>query len=506
MKKLCFFIAYLIMGVTISRAQNGTRLIGFDAVTTGRGGTSTGFFDNPSLMMNNPAGLSFLRSSQADLGLSLMAPRVHFKNDINDTYGDKNLFPLGLISYAHKSLSRLSYGLGVFTQGGMGADFHLNHALFMNGEDAYVAQPYHSKFAVMQGGGSIAYKLNDKLSIGATANLVYGQVEFQMPMSMPPSMLQGVIDPQTGMKFGDLFQAPSGSGGLGYSELIASANLHGLKGFAFGGKIGMAFKPSDRFSIGINYTMPVNITYRNGTAEMDMTGQMNNAFGKIVSMIMQQYPGTTPAEAQQMAMGQFTQMGIDLSKGVSDTYNAKARFGLPQSVAVGASWSPAKKLRIGIDGEWINWKNAFDQMDISLSNGTNANINKMMGSDGNIEMAFPMRWKNTVIIRTGIEYDASRAVTVRGGYVYGSNPVPPATLFPVFPAIVKDHVTAGVSVKLSDAFKVNGAYEYAFRNSETASEKSLIAGEYNNSESSLENHIFHISFSWFINSNLNLKP
>jgi len=498
MKKLCLSIAYLLMSATMSWSQNGTRLIGFDALTTGRGGTSTAFFDNPSLMMNNPAGLSFLSTSQADLGFSLMAPRVHFKNDINNNYGDKNLFPLGCLSYAHKSSSRISYGLGVFTQGGMGADFQLNHALFLDGEGVYLAQPYHSKFAVMQGGGSIAYKINDQISIGGTANLVYGQVAFQMPMSMAPSMLQGVIDPQTGMKFGDLFQADPSLGGLGYAELIASANLHGLNGFAFGGKLGLAFKPSDQLSFGINYSMPVNITYRNGSAEMDMTGQMNNAFGRIVYMILQQYPGTTPAEAQQMAMGQFTQMGIDLSKGVSDTYNAKARFGLPQSVAVGTAWSPAKKLRLGIDGEWINWKNAFDQMDISLSNGTNVNINKMMGTGGSIEMAFPMQWKNTVVIRTGIEYDVSKAITIRGGYAYGSNPVPPATLFPVFPAIVTDHVTAGVSVKLSTAFKVNAAYEYAFRNNKTASEKSLIAAEYNNSESSLENNIYHISFSWFI--------
>jgi long-chain fatty acid transport protein len=498
MKKLCLFIAYLLMSATMSWSQNGTRLIGFDALTTGRGGTSTAFFDNPSLMMNNPAGLSFLSTSQADLGFSLMAPRVHFQNDINNSYGEKNLFPLGCLSYAHKSPSRISYGLGVFTQGGMGADFKMNHALLLDGEGAYLVQPYHSKFAVMQGGGSIAYKLTDQISIGGTANLVYGQVEFQMPMSMPPSILQGVIDPQTGMKFGDLFQADPSSGGLGYAELIASANLHGLKGFAFGGKLGLAFKPSDQLSFGINYSLPVNITYRNGTAEMDMTGQMNNAFGRIVSMIIQQYPGTTPAEAHQMAMGQYTQMGIDLSKGASDTYNAKARFGLPQSVAVGTAWSPAKKLRLGIDGEWINWKNAFDQMDISLSNGTNANINKMMGTGGSIEMAFPMRWKNTVVIRTGIEYDVSKAITMRGGYAYGSNPVPPATLFPVFPAIVKDHITAGVSVKLFNILQLNGAYEYAFRNSETASEKSLIATEYNNSESSLENNIYHISFSWFI--------
>jgi long-subunit fatty acid transport protein len=319
-----------------------------------------------------------------------------------------------------------------------------------------------------------------------------------MPMSMSPSLLRGIVNPQNGMTFGNMFGAPVESGGLGYSELVASANMQNLTAFGFNGKIGLAYRAGNRFSFGINYTLPVNLTYKNGTTDMDMSYQLNHAFSRIVSMIMQQNPNLTPQEAQQQAMNQFSQMGIDLSKGDSDQYDAEASFGLPQSVAAGIAFAPAKKLRLAIDGEWINWKNAFDQMDISLSAGTNPNINKMLGTPGTINMAFPLHWKNSVVIRTGIEYDASRKLTLRGGYAYGSNPVPSSTLFPVFPAIVKDHLTAGFSVKLSKALILNGAYEYAFRNNETAAANSLIADEYNNSTSGLENHIYHVSLSWLL--------
>lgn len=486
------------MNINFAWSQNGTKLIGFDAVTSGRGGTATGFFDNPSLMMNNPAGLSFLKSSQADLSFSLMAPRVYFQNKNNITYGKDNLFPLGCLSYAHKGNKKLSYGVGIFTQGGMGADFTLKHDLYKDQNDNYVLQPYHSKFAVMQGGGSVAYKLSKQFSVGVTANLIYGQVEFQMPMAMPPSMLKGILNPQTGMTYGDMFAASNEDGGLGYSELIASANMHSLTALGFNGMIGIAYKPNEKFSLGINYTLPVNLTYKNGTASMDMTYQMNDAFGKVVAMIMQQYPTTTPQEAQQQAMNQFSQMGIDLSKGVSDQYDARAKFGLPQSLAAGLLFSPTKKLRIAIDGEWINWKKAFDQMDISLTNGTNPNISKMLGTEGSIAMPFPMYWKNTIVVRTGVEYDVYNRVTLRTGYAYGSNPVPPTTIFPVFPAIVTDHFTAGISVKLSKTFALNGAYEYAFCKKEKAVSGSDIADEYNNSTSGLENKIFHASVSWLL--------
>ena len=498
MKKLSILLVVLLISVTITWSQNGTKLIGYDAVTSGRGGTSTGFFDKPSLMMNNPAGLSFLRSSQLDLSVSMMAPEVYFQNAHNITYGKDNLFPLGSLAFTHKSSRKLSYGIGFFTQGGMGADFTLNHELYKDQSGKYVMQPYHSKFAVMQGGGSIAYQLNKQLSVGITADLVYGQVEFQMPMSMPPSMMKGVINPQTGMTFGDLFSGPPEAGGLGYSEVVASADMRKLTALGVNGKIGVAYKPNERFSFGLNYTLPVNLTYKNGTAAMDMTYQMNDAYGKVVSMIIQQNPGMMVDEAQKQAMNLFNQMGIDLTKGASDKYDAEAKFGLPQSVSAGVSFSPNKKFRFALDGEWVNWKNAFDQMDISLTNGTNPNINKMLGSEGSMAMPFPMYWKNTVIIRSGIEYDPLDKLTVRAGYVYGSNPVPSTTLFPLFPAIVTDHFTAGLSVKATKSLIVNAAYEYAFQKEQKAAAESYIANEYDNSTSGLENQIFHLSISWLL--------
>jgi len=316
-----------------------------------------------------------------------------------------------------------------------------------------------------------------------------------MPMAMSPSALKGVIDPLTGFTFGDLFSAPLESGGLGYNELIASATMKGLTAYGFNGKIGLAFKPNDRFSAGINYSLPVEMNYQNGKATMDMTYQLNDAFGKVVAGIMQQYPNLSSDQAQKLAMAKFAQLGIDLSKGVVDHYDARAKFGLPQSLSAGLFFAASKKLRIGLDAEWINWKNAFDQMDISLANGTNPNINRMTGSEGSLQMAFPLKWDNSIMVRTGGEFDISPCITLRSGYAFGSNPVPSSTIFPLFPAIVEHHVTLGGAARLSHAWTINIAYEHAFKNSQTSDPKNLIGSEYNNSTSSLKNDIFHVSFA-----------
>jgi long-chain fatty acid transport protein len=476
--------------------QNGTQLIGYDAVTSGRAGTSVGSFDNPSLMMNNPAGISFLKSSQFDLSMSFMTPSVYFKNDINNAKGKNNLFPLGCLSYVNQRDKKMTYGFGIFTQGGMGADFSMNHYLYTDQSGNYITQPYHSKFAVMQGGATASYKITPTLAIGVTATVVYSQMEFQMPFSMPPAILQGVINPSTGFTFGNMFSAPPASGGLGYSELVASANMTGLTSYQFNGRIGLAYKPSEDVSIGLSYSLPIDLKYKNGTAQMDMTAQMNNAFGKVMGGIMQQNPSFTPSQAQAAAMAQFASLGIDLTKGASDNYTANATLGLPQSISAGISFAASKQLRLSMDMQWLNWANAFNTMNIDLSGGTSANINRMLGTSGTIAMPFPLNWKNSIVIKTGAELAVSKKLQLRCGYAYGNNPVPETTVFPLFPAVVVHHASIGGSLKVSKAVAINAAYEHAFRNDETAAQISLIGAQFNNSISGLANDIYHVSFSW----------
>lgn len=478
-----------------SSSQTGTRLTSVDALTAGRGGTSTGTFDNPSLIINNPAGLSFLSSAQLDASFALLAPSTHFQNGINNTDGKKNIFPLFSLGYAAKPGKKFIYGLGIYTQGGLGADFTLNHYLYKDNTGNYAAQDYHSKFAVLQGGGSLAYKFNNQFSAGITATVVYSQLEFGEPFSVPPALLQGVINPQTGATFGNFFSAAPPNG-LGYTELVAGASIKGLTALGFNGKIGLAYKPAKNVSIGLTYSLPVTLNYKSGTATLDMNAQFNDAFGRVVAGIIQQTPGTTPQQAQQQAASQFSQLGIDLTKGAADNYSAKAKLTLPQSIAAGISVEASKKLRLSADAEWINWADAFNTLDISLSGGTNTNVNRLLGTSGTISIPFPLQWKNAVVIRTGAEYSALNALTVRAGYVYSSNPVPASTVFPLFPAIVEHHLTLGASLKLSGAANLNLAYEHAFNNNQSASSASLAGAQYNNSISSLSTNVYNVSVSW----------
>ena len=155
------------------------------------------------------------------------------------------------------------------------------------------------------------------------------------------------------------------------------------------------------------------------------------------------------------------------------------------------------KARLGFDFEWINWKNAFDKMTITLKNGNNSNINTMLGGSS-VTVDFPLNWEDSYNVRIGAEVDASDAFTFRLGGAFGSNPVANSTVFPVFPAIVENHFTAGVSYKVSPTLVVHAAYERAFNNVQKSLSRNLVAQEYNNSISELKENIFHLSFSWLM--------
>lgn len=495
--KYIIFILLVFSSINIF-PQNGTRLIGFDAKTIGRGGTSIGLFDSPVLMMTNPAGISFLDKSFIEGNFSMMLPTLKFENTINaEKEGEKSIYPLPYAGYIQKlKKSNLTVGFGLFTNGGMGSDFMLNHNLFKDQSGNYVQQNYYSKFAVMQGGPAFAYKFSKNFSAGISAHLYYSMMDFKMPYSLSPSMLKGVVNPQTGMTFGDMFSAPQSQGGLGYTEVTAYAEMKDLSAFGFGGKIGLAYKFNEKVSIGLTYSLPVNLTYKNGTANMDMTYQMQDAFGRVVQGYMTNYPGITQQQATDSANNAFTQMGINMSLGAAASYELENKLSIPQSIGFGLSIAPNRQLRIAMDFEWINWKTAFEKMELSMTGGQNANVNRMMGNDGSFTMDFPMYWKDSYVIHGGLEYDVNKMFTLRAGYTYGTNPVPDSSVFPVFPAVVENHVMAGTTINFSKQFSTSLAFEMALNSKQTSTADNVVAEEYNNSISQLQTMLFHILLSY----------
>ncbi|MBI9071736.1 MAG: outer membrane protein transport protein [Melioribacteraceae bacterium] len=492
MKKVVMLFMFTVMSVSLF-AQNGARLIDYNAKSIGRGGTSIGIFDSPNLMLTNPGGISFLEKSQLDVNFSAMIPSLHFKNDLNDKDGEDSFFPLPSIAYVNKCKENaVTWGFGVFTIGGMGAEFDLKHQLY--GDDL---QNYYSNLGIIQFGPSIAYKFNENLSVGISAHLVYAMMDFRMPFAMAPEMLGGQIPGMGGMSFGGLFAAPPQMGGFGYDELTAYSRMDDLSALGFNGKIGVAYKVNEKLSLGLKYSLPTKLNFKDGTASMDMSAQFNEAVGLAIQGTMAQ--GYTMEQAQGAVMQQFGGMGIDVNdamiNGVVSEYDLEAELTMPQSLGFGISYAPVPCLRLALDAEWLNWSDAFDTMTLTMTDGTNNNVNTMLGSES-ITIPFQMNWEDTYIVKLGVEYDVNKQITLRGGTALGSNPVPDATVFPVFPAIVENHIMFGASYKVSEPITVHASFQKALDNDQTGSSDNVVSREFRNATNTLGNSFFNLALSW----------
>jgi long-chain fatty acid transport protein len=76
-------------------------------------------------------------------------------------------------------------------------------------------------------------------------------------------------------------------------------------------------------------------------------------------------------------------------------------------------------------------------------------------------------WENITVLTIGTELAATENLALRAGFNHGGNPVPDALSFfnVAAPAIVKDHLTLGLGVKLSRRVAINAGYYYVFTNS-----------------------------------------
>jgi len=160
----------VMLVVTPSFATNGMNMIGYGAVSSGMGGADLAVVDNASAMNINPAGICSCEGPQASIGTSALMPTIHHQDTVNDLDSKKQIFPLPLATYATPvEGTPLTFGLGLFAQGGMGVDYE--RQFFGPGG----ADQVYSNVGYMKVTPTLAWQSRDtRLKLGASLNI--GQV------------------------------------------------------------------------------------------------------------------------------------------------------------------------------------------------------------------------------------------------------------------------------------------------------------------------------------------
>ena len=178
---------------------------------------------------------------------------------------------------------------------------------------------------------------------------------------------------------------------------------------------------------------------------------------------------------------------------VFSKFDAATRLVWPRSLGLGVSHSFGDTQRVSADVIWYDWSNAFDRVDLRLTNSSNPIIPALAGPT--INDRFPLDWRDSVSVRLGYEYFLSPCQTLRAGYIYHPQPIPTETLTPYVPAILKHAFSIGYSREWQN-WSVNVAYQYSFGPDKQVLQSGLVGGDFNNSQDSAQAHWLAVSFKY----------
>lgn len=189
------------------------------------------------------------------------------------------------------------------------------------------------------------------------------------------------------------------------------ASLKKAKGDSVGFNAGLLFK-KDRFSLGLNWRSGFKVDY-SGTLTLDNSN--------------------VPAPLQPY---------IPTSGDVTTAFKHPHIFGL------GASYQATDKLLLAAEVQYFTWKVYKDYV-----------INIEYAGGGSEEEVVEENFKNTIILRTGLQYLLKENFAIRGGIIYDQTPQPVETMDPALPDASRIAFTVGFGYN-KNRIKVDIGYQY----------------------------------------------
>lgn len=382
----------------------------------------------------NPAGLASVQTRDASLTLAAVSASGAFANRVDPAGGlqdARGVIPEGALAW-RLGTSDVVVGAGVTVDGAIGGDWQFQDAPGVAGA-TYGSQVHRSSIRVARMGLGLGWQASRLVAVGVQVSALRNDNEL-----VAPYIFQSQA-PLVGLK--TLLDVETG-------------------GWGASGTFGVVLTPSDAVTIGASYRTGSALTTR-GTATGDVGAQLSS-------------------------------LGLDVPGGF--TYAAQVANRFPQQAGVSTRLRLTPHLHAVAQADWWDWSRAFERLDITLDRGTNAVVNSVVGGS-TIRERVPLAWRDQVVRRAGLEWNAHQRVVVRGGYAYGGRVVPDGTLTPMTAAIIEHTLGVGVGLTLSSgvvdvAWQVSPGTERRVGTSALAG-----AGEYDGTSTEVSMRTFVLSWS-----------
>jgi len=431
----------LVIEARAAHATNGMNLEGYGAKSHALGGTGMAYDTGNSAVMNNPATLSWIKEGGSRLGLGVRGLHPHvgaWYNDVEScSEGDSYYMPS--MSYMRRD-GKLSYGVGLLAQGGMGTEYGDHAPLFQYGMSMFgdmvpmSGEDIRSEVSMGRVMLPVSYAWTERTSIGVSVDIVWANMDLRMDMdgSHFASMLGGQGGSVSGSMLSPFMSMMDGStitdiNYVRYDFSNNSAFTGEADGYGFGLKAGFVHQLSDIVSIGAVYHSQTHISdLETSSATLSFNGS-GSAF-----------PGSSPVYVNGKVI-------------VKD-------FEWPETIGAGIALYPGRRWMLVADVKLLNWSAVMDDFKVSFTADMSAENGPFAGES--LDVSMDQDWDDQIVIGFGAQYAVTDNFKIRAGVSLADNPVPNKTLNPLFPATTVTHYTCGFGWTLFDHHNVGYAFAY----------------------------------------------
>lgn len=438
-----------LLAAPLAHATNGYFMHGYGSKEKGMAGAGVAYKHNDALAAaTNPAGMAFV-DERLDLGLQIFSPsprsytvtgtppvpvgtpfgptplcpdptsvpcQTAFSVNPGTVESENDIFLIPHLAYNHLLNDKSTIGIAIYGNGGMNTEYKSGSATLVDGNSTSPTFTTYQSFPGTFGAGTAgvnleqmffnfntAYKLNEKHALGGSLLFV-------------------------GQRF--RAQGLEQFGGLSLDPANLSGNVNSLS-WGFGAKVGYQGEVADGVRVGISYQSKIS-------------------------------------------MGEF-----DEYKGL---FAEGGDFDIPSTYTLGASFDVGKTGVIVADYQRINYTDikslanpiskltgggCLDSLNATILAGSFPTFQPasgatcLGGSDG-----AGFGWEDIGIIKLGYQWNAAN-IDWRVGYSHSDQPIPESeTLFNILaPAVIQDHITAGMTLPVGKSQEFNLAFMYGMKES-----------------------------------------
>lgn len=422
--------AVLVLGALSTQqayATNGMNLSGYGPEAHAMGGASMAYDNGTAAVMNNPATLGLMEEGHRfDAALGGLFPSIKASAGPMSADSSATAFYMPAVGWANKS-GQITYGVGVFAQGGMGTEYPSNSFMAAGSN-----LPVRSEVGVGRFIVPLAYQSGD-FTVGGSIDFVWAGMDLQMamPASDMANLAAGGLLTATGGAAAAIGPFLGGANNVGYFDFSNNNAFTGeAKGTGFAAKLGMTYK--------VNAQMTVGATYHSTTSLGDFSA----------------------SGAQMKMIDTANSLGGGAGAVYTLTGDVKVvNFQWPETYGFGMAYQATDDLMVVADYKRIGWAKVMKNFHMTFSSADMGGLN--------LDVTLPQEWADQDVFELGAAYKVSSALTVRGGVNMANNPVPDRYMNALFPAVAKTNVSAGFGYAFDKQSSIDASLSYVPTNTVT---------------------------------------